>query len=32
MTSFHVNASVSLHHYFLGTETNTNEIDAEYMR
>lgn len=29
---FHILACISLHSYFLGTETNTNEIVAEYRR
>lgn len=32
MTGFHMNASVSLHSYFLGMETDTNEIVADYIR
>lgn len=32
MTSFHMNTSMSLHSYVLGTETDTNEIVAEYRR
>lgn len=32
VNSVRINASMSPHSYFFGTETNTNEIVAEYIR